>query len=256
MEPYILNLQEFKGRKIIIDLPPREVREYVACNKEDWKVRVDSDAFQGEGEFLWNYEGGKKVIYSSYVIKNDPKKPISFDVKLPLWSVVPQPYIMLNNSPVLPCPGIKHDVIPTFKTIKVTDIYAEGRVNADCVFFSKNPANDFGLDLQIYAEIADTKYVLWEDRIMLNGNDNLTKKKATLKNEQYHLWDAQLTRDWSVDVDQELNFTVKSTDFIRLGIAVQIITSKEGFLGKKEDPATSLFSFDNFHYVMGFTEVD
>ena len=255
MDPYVLNLQDFKGRKIIIDLPPRENREYIACNKEDWKVHIDGDSFQGEEDFLWNYEDGKKVIYSSYVIKNDPREPVSFDLKLPLWSIVPQPYIMLNDNPVLPCPGIKQCVSENFKTLRVTDIYAEGRFTSDCVFFSKTPSNSFGLDIKIYMEVAGQEYTLWEKQVML-GEEGNTKKKATFRKGEYYLLDAKLSQDWVIDVDQGLNLLVKSNDLIRLGFSIQIITQKEGFLGKKEDPGVSLFGFENFHYVLGFADAE
>jgi len=255
MDPYVLNLQDFRGRKVVIDLPPRENREYIACNKEDWKVRIDADSFKGEDNFLWNYEDGKKVIYSSYVIKNNIEDPINFDLKLPLWSVVPQPYIMLNSAPILPCPGIKQCVSESFKSLRITDIYAEGRITSDCVFFSKSAINAFGLDIKIYMELAGQEYVLWEKQVMLNEGDN-PGKKATFKKEEYHLWDARLSQDWVIDLDQGLNYIIKSNDFIRLGVSIQIISPKEGFLGKKEDPNASLFSLENFHYVIGLADAD
>ena len=248
-ESFVIDAKELAGRRIVIDLPEDPKRSYIACNPSDWSVKVDASVIKMENEFLWNYEQGRKVIYSSNTAKVGSSENTDIDLRVPLWSLSPQ-NIMLNDKPIGPTDTIIHDFDMKSDKVVFNNITAEGKLSFPSVVFSSKVDNGFGLYVELYADIYGSPVTLWSKTIKLSNINDY--KRAKYKNKEYYVWDTVFDEDFNFNMP--LNTIMDNKDMFGLGIAVKMVSTSEVFIGQKEEMDASIFRFSNFHYILQFSD--
>lgn len=250
-EPFVVDVKKLAGRRIVIDLPEAPKRSYICCNTGDWSVNVDATNLPVEKEFLWNFEQGKRVIYTSMITRIAPGTPAEIDFRMPIWNIH-ESNVIINDKTFKPAGEFVHDyVIGEVKKVRLTKLIAEGSFLMPAVIFSGKVNNGFGVNIELYMEAGTSVYTIWEKSIKLSEKDNF--KKAKYKGKDYFVWDTQIEDAFNICTG--LLYEVDAETGVNLGVSVRMNSSDETFIGQKEDINAFIFKLSNFHYILQFSDI-
>ena len=249
-EDYTIDAKQYAGRKIVIEIPPQPKRSYIACNKKNWEVCLSNASKTTEGDFLWNFEQGHKVIYSSNITRITQDSPLDMTFSIPLWSLTPGT-IYFNDKPYMDPPECTHDYSSDSEFIGIDRLSVEGSFECPATVFSSKVDNGYGVYMEIYLETGSKTFTIWDYTFNLKNPNEY--KRAKFKGKEYYVWDSSVKDKFSIDSGFTTEALVK--DGINLGITIKFICSSEVYLGKKEDLESFFFKLTNFNYVLQLSDL-